>query len=173
LKSISGKRNRSIDLRHASGCTDSIARDWRRRGPLRRPGDTWPRWPARPSLPAHGGGTEYAAALSPVGHSQLPLLGRLGSGGRGECGEHNGGVPIHRHSPDMAGGERRQRERMWWQCGLGGEVEVQFLVPCELHGTLGQLLVVEGEADEAPLRLSTTAQLLRWMTMEEIDDPTT
>jgi hypothetical protein len=34
---------------------------------------------------------------------------------------------------------------------------VQDLVSCELHGTLGQLLIMEGEADEARLGLSTAA----------------
>jgi hypothetical protein len=50
---------------------------------------------------------------------------------------------------------------MWQWGGLSGVVKMQFLVPRELHGTLGQHLAMEGEADEAPLRLSTMAQLLQ------------
>jgi hypothetical protein len=43
----------------------------------------------------------------------------------------------------------------------------------ELHGALGQLLVVEGEVDMVRPGLSTTAMLLRQTAMVEPDDPTT
>jgi hypothetical protein len=41
----------------------------------------------------------------------------------------------------------------------------------ELHGALGQLLVVEGEVDMVRPRLSTTALLLRQTVTVEPDDP--
>jgi hypothetical protein len=70
-------------------------------------------------------------------------------------------------------------DERWWtrvvqrRRELGGEGKVLVGKAYELHWTLGQLLVIEEEAEEVPTKLSMTAWWWWWwMAVRKGDNPT-
>jgi hypothetical protein len=131
----------------------------------------WPVWrpdnglaqSAHSTQPACDGKSRGHDSALAIGRSNSPVRMRSGLGEKVEHGEEGGVVPVHHLSPQEAVDEWWRRKGARWRCRLGGVDEVDVLVPYELHGILGWLLVAEGGPEGVSTRLPTMARC-QWRT---------